>query len=254
MDNFDEYEFKLEAYTPQTIPMERLAKYLAALAKLFGNEASIHLSRLEAGSTCPIMSIDIEAIPKIEERLNGLGSGEAANDARMAFDEINKLCAADNATGALYGRNMGVRDGNVVVLFEGRNLPKRLKFGPFTEQITFDGELIRIGGKDKTAHAQLVDPEGVIWNGEMTKDLAANIAQYLYKGLLRVSGRAKWIRDEDGHWIPISLVITEFLVLDDDSLFDATNKLRSLKETDWHNIDDVDSFLNDSRGNDEVLH
>lgn len=36
MDRQDEYRLKIDAYSPQTIPMERLAMYLAALAKLLG--------------------------------------------------------------------------------------------------------------------------------------------------------------------------------------------------------------------------
>lgn len=47
----DEYVFWIDAYTPATIPMERLAEYLTALAKMLGHGGSVHFNRLEKGST-----------------------------------------------------------------------------------------------------------------------------------------------------------------------------------------------------------
>lgn len=254
MNDFDELEFKLEAYTPATIPMDRLAKYLAVLAKLLGNEASVHFSRLEEGSTCALQKIDYEALPKVMARLSTLNHVDAANDAQAAFDDLNKLCAADNATAAIYKRKDGIRVGAAFVLFEGKNLPKPLRFGPFTEPVVFDGELIRIGGKDKTAHAQLIDVEGVVWSGEMTKELAARIAQYLYRGTLRVHGNARWLREEDGKWVLQHLKISEFETLKDETLQEAAVRLRGLKDTDWCGIDNLDEYISISRGDDEVFH
>jgi hypothetical protein len=254
MDDFDELEFKLDAYTPATIPMERLAKYLAVLAKLLGSESSVHFSGLEEGSTCALQKIDYEAVPKVMARLDTLNGTEAANDAKAAFDDLNKLCISDNATASIFKRKDGKRVGDACVVFEGKNLPKPMRFGPFTDTVVFDGELIRIGGKDKTAHAQLVDAEGVVWGGEMTKSLAAQIAQYLYSGTLRIHGNARWLREEDGQWVLQHLKITEFEHLKEESLLDVTRQLRGLKGTDWRAIENLDEYISISRGDDEVLH
>jgi hypothetical protein len=254
MMDFDEYEFKLDAYSPATIPLERLAAYMSALAKLLGNQSSVHFEKLEQGSTCHILKIDNEAIPKVSARLNKLFAADAANDAKIAADEVNKLCAADNATAELYKRKAGKRIGNIVFLFEGKNLPKPVRYGPFTEPITFDGELVKIGGKDKTAHAQIIDPDGTPWNGEMTRELAAEIAQHLYKGTLRINGQARWLRGDNGKWEIQQLKITGFSVLKEETLWDATDRLRNLKDTEWHTIENVDKYISDLRGSEEALH
>jgi hypothetical protein len=41
------FEFRIAGYTPETIPMERLAKYLAELAKLLGNEKDVHFLKIK---------------------------------------------------------------------------------------------------------------------------------------------------------------------------------------------------------------
>ena len=256
MNEFDEYEyeFELDAYTPATIPMERLAKYMTMLAKLFGNHSSVHFSALRAGSTCLLQKVDYEAIPKIEARLNALKNHNAISDEKVAFDEINKMCAADNATGAIYRRKDNARVGEVFIMFEGIRLAKPVRFGPFAEPVSFDGELVRIGGKDKTAHATIIDPEGVAWNGEMTKELAAGIAQYLYRGTLRLHGNAKWFREETGEWVLQDLKINGFEALKEETLQEVTDRLRHLKNSDWHKIENIDEHIRLSRGDDEVLH
>ena len=51
MSDSDEFRLKIEAYTPDTMPMERLAEYLAELALMLGERTFVHFVRLEAGST-----------------------------------------------------------------------------------------------------------------------------------------------------------------------------------------------------------
>ena len=37
-----EYRFKIDAYTPQTMPLVRLAEYMAELAQLLGEPTAVH--------------------------------------------------------------------------------------------------------------------------------------------------------------------------------------------------------------------
>src|SRR5471030_3472991 len=69
MNEFDEYEFWFDAYTPETIPMERLAKYMAALAKMLGHGTSVHFDRMVSGSTVNILKVGREDAPKVFHRL-----------------------------------------------------------------------------------------------------------------------------------------------------------------------------------------
>lgn len=251
----DEYEFWIDAYTPETIPMERLAKYLTLLAKMLGHESSVHFDRLEMGSTKSLVRVQREDAPKVFDRVEHIAKRQAANDAIAAFDELNFLLRDDNAVGKLSRKTPEAQSSALVLTFAGRDIPKPPTYGPFYEEAIVEGELVRIGGKDKSAHAQIVDPEGKTWSGEMDRDLARDIAQYLYKGtVLRVTGDARWERLENASWHLMVFKIKGFEVLADDTLDTVTRRLRSLKKTDWDSVDDVDAFITASRGESDGLH
>jgi hypothetical protein len=251
----DEYEFWLDAYTPETIPMERLAKYLVALAKMLGHGSSVHFDRLETGSTKSLMRVQREDAPKVFDRLEHVALKQAANDATAAFDELNSLLRDDNAIGRLTRKVPDWEGSEVVLTFLGRDLPKPARYGPFHEEAVVEGELVRIGGKDISAHAQIVDPEGKTWSGEMDRELAVEMAPYLYKGsVLRVTGDARWERLENASWHLMGFKIKGFVVLADDTLDAAAQRLRSLKKTDWDSVGDVDRFITASRGESDGMH
>jgi hypothetical protein len=52
------YEFLIDACTPETLPMARLAQYLADLAVLIGHKTSVHLIGIKEGSVRPQIRID----------------------------------------------------------------------------------------------------------------------------------------------------------------------------------------------------
>lgn len=251
----DEYVFWIDAYTPATIPMERLAEYLTALAKMLGHSGSVHFNRLEKGSTKSVMHVQREDAPKVYERVENLARGQAANDAKVAYDQLNNLLYDDGAIGRLSRKLPDVESSVIVLNFLGRELLKPPTFGPFYEEATIEGELVRIGGKDKSAHAQIVDPEGNSWSGEMDRDMASEMAQYLYKGtVLRVTGDARWERLEDASWRLDKFKIKSFTVLADDTLDEVTERLRNLKKTNWDSVGDIDAFITASRGESDGLH
>lgn len=254
VSDFDEYELWFDAYTPETIPLARLALYMSALAKLLGNEASVHFGQINSGSTAPVALVEREASPKVAERVGSAATGEALSEVQAAFNEINGLMRGDNAIGQLRRTPWG-GEKRVLLMFPGRNSPTPQRFGPFTEPATVDGELVRIGGRDKTAHAQILDAEGKTWAGELGKELASRMAAYLYKGaVLRVSGDAKWERDEGGTWLLSGFKIRDFVVLADESLFDSVQKIRSLRDSAWATEANIDASIATVRGHEDGLH
>lgn len=255
MNDFDEYEFWFDAFTPATIPMERLAKYLAALAKLMGNSSSVHFTRVESGSTRPMMMVEKEAAPKVASRLAELASSQASNDAKVGFDELNELLRDDNAVGKLHRKAAGASESALILRFAGKEIPRPSKYGPFIEPASVDGELVRIGGKDKTAHATIMDVEGRTWSVETDRELAKKMAPFLFLGpVLRVKGDARWSRAEDGAWNLLSFKATGFDVLEADTLDEVAMKLRSLRKTDWDRFDDIDGYITAMRGETDGLH
>src|SRR6266478_830785 len=96
-----EYRFKIDAFTPETMPMARLAEYLADIAVIFGNEKSVHLVQIESSSTVPVMLVDYEDEPKVRERAKSFQSQEACPEVVKAVANIDRRLAEDNATGVI---------------------------------------------------------------------------------------------------------------------------------------------------------
>jgi hypothetical protein len=248
----DEYRLWIDAYSPETIPMERLAAYLASFAKLLGNQQSVHFSRVDGGSTATVAVVKKEAAPKVLARVESVGRGEAANDAIAAYRQINDLARGDNARARLI-RVPALGTPITVLIFPGCDTPVEPTFGPFNDQAIIQGELVRIGGKDATAHVLVVDAEGRSWPGEVKKELAIRMARFLYH-TVRLVGEARWQRTEDGTWKLLNLRITDFEPLSDETLDQGIAKLRALSDSDWATSKDIDGDIRCLRENEDGLH
>lgn len=142
-----EYRFRIDAFTPATMPMARLAEYMADLASLLGHAERVHFVRVEEGSVVLVQQIDPEGAPVVEARVKGIGCGEGHSDARRAFQALDQRLAQDNATGVLLEPT-----GAEVIRFLGRDRAKPVVYGSFRQQGSIDGILVRIGGKDESVH------------------------------------------------------------------------------------------------------
>ena len=72
-----EYRFKIDAYSPDTMPMSRLAQYMAELADLLGEQTAVHFKRITKGSTVLNATVDREAEPKVRDRVSSVRAGDA---------------------------------------------------------------------------------------------------------------------------------------------------------------------------------
>jgi hypothetical protein len=218
-----EYIFRIDAFRPETLPMARLADYMQDLAALLGEVAHVHFKRLDGGSVALVQDIEQPAYASVRTRLQSLERGEPAPDVVKAFNSLDARLAQDNAVGTL---TCGA-DGVEVVRFPGRERPQPLKYGSFRQQGSLDGQLVRLGGKDKTAHATLQDGDRV-WTCEMSRDLARDMREHLYEQPLRVHGEGRWRRSQVGDWTLERFVATHFEVLDPATWPDTVARLRSI--------------------------
>lgn len=242
------YRFVIDAYTPDTLPMWRLADYMADLARLLGEVEHVHFGHLEIGSTVLVQHIEHEAAPKVQRRLQAVARDDAPEDAAKAFKALNRRLADDNATASL------CEDGGAeVIRFPGREQPQPLTFGAFNQTGTLDGQLVRIGGRDDTAWVHLQDRDTVhVCNAR--RDLARRLARYLYADTLRVHGQGRWERDAEGTWILKRFTITDFDVLDDAPLSDAVERLREVEGSAWTEVDDPHAELEQLRNGPDEVH
>ncbi|MGR6466305.1 hypothetical protein [Rhizobium sp. PAMB 3182] len=216
-----EYRFRIDAYSPDTIPMSRLAEYMAELAAILGEQRAVHFERLERGSTVIVHKVEREAVPKVRERTTAVRRNEGPQDALKAYRAVNKLLRDDNAIGTLQEKK------GVIIRFPGRELVEE-KYPTIRQQGTLDGVVVSVGGADNTVHVRLLS-EGVPVTGCYTnsrslgKELAAKFDENV-----RLIGVGSWSRDSDGKWQLEKFRIDAFEVLKPIFLSDALAELQKL--------------------------
>lgn len=218
-----EYKFRIDAFSPETIPMARLAEYMADLSNLLGFKHAVHFTRLEGGSTVLVHTVDSEDVPKVEQRVREANRGDGPPDALKAIKSIDDRLADDNAVGRL----SGIRNAEIIK-FPGRERPKPLEYGAFRERATLQGQLVRIGGRDITSHATIQDGDVYYSKCELPRELARELSPLLYGPSIRLFGSGRWKRDAEGEWELLQFTVEAFDVLDDAPLSDAVSALRGL--------------------------
>jgi hypothetical protein len=231
-----QYRFKIDAFSVDSIPMARLAEYMAQLAKLLGETERVHFSHLEEGSAVLVSSIEDTAVPKVAERLVAVRNGAAPKEVMSVYKTLDTMLAKDNAVGVLAG------EGAEVIPFPGRSRPKPVRYGPFRERGSLDGMLIRLGGRDETIPVLLQDGEALL-NCETSREIAKRLAPHYLGAPLRVHGNGKWVREEDGTWKLQQFYIDDFEVLDDSPLMDVVEKLRAVEGSTWGERSDAMSDI-----------
>ncbi len=221
------YRFKIDAYTPATIPMGRLAEYMAQLAILFGERHAVHFNGLTKGSTILNATVDREAAPKVRDRVTRVRAGDAAIEPARAFQVLNHMLRDDNATGLL--RDSSAR--GVILNFPGRELAEE-KFASIRQHGTIDGIVTGIRGRDETIHITILSEDRQISGCETTRAIAKQLGLKLFEPV-RFFGSGKWTRDADGMWHLQTFRIESFQSLDDAPLADALIALRAVPN-DWH--------------------
>jgi len=237
------YRFVIsESFTPDTMPMWRLAEYLAELSVLLGEKSAVHFVAMEPGSAVVIHDVEHEAYPKVRSRVHAVRRGEGAPDAKRAYDTINKKLAEDNTSGTLIEEPSPDEAVPARVLeFPGRKRFVELEYGPMTQPATLQGVVIAVGGEGDPVPVHLQD-------GNTTHNCLARIpvskelAKHYRGNPVRVQGSGRWVRDADGQWLLRSFRINTFIVLHDDSLSTVVAKLRQVPGT-WKEQQDVSATL-----------
>ncbi len=214
------------AYTPETLPLGRLADYLEALATLLGEADFVHLLRLEPGSTVIVSKIDAEAVPKVRDRTAAVRRGEGAPDAMRAYRRINHLLREDNGTGVLVEQT-----GAEVIRFPGRE-DERPEFTLVPQQGELDGVVIRVGGMGDPVPVML-QAGGQTLTGIYAKRFVAKpLASHLFEPV-KLYGTGRWTRSADGDWQLERFVVDRFEVLDERPLSSLVLALRAVPGGEW---------------------
>ena len=237
--------FKIDAYTPATIPMARLAEYMAELATLLGERDRVHFVGLQPGSVELVHTIEYEAFPKVETRTRGVETGEAPIEAIAAYRCLNRKLAEDNAS-AVYAP---VGGGAQILPFPGARAPKMLEVLPVEQPGAIDGVVIGVGGRSqgKNSVPVIVDTGEMMVTCGATRGVAKELARYMFDAPRRFHGTGYWLRGIDGAWALRKFQIHSHEDLDDAPLGDLVKKLREIP-SELERGDPLADLLEDRHG------
>ena len=215
------YELYIDAFTPETIPMARLADYMTSFAELLGNREHVHFGKMKQGSVVVAASVDEIAQRKVEMRIDEVRYGVGPELARKALREIDDRLAEDNAVGRV------LRGKVKLIEFPGRTRHVEAKLGPVEQAGVLDGEVIQIGGRDETINVHLRSGDQIQPPCVTSKAIARRLAQHIFGGPIRVRGKGTWARMESGVWILKKFEIVDFEPLDETPLSKLFDGLRT---------------------------
>jgi len=243
MDSPTAYEFVMDRFTPDTIPMKRLAQYLDKLSDLLGcKEEHIHFKKITKGSARPALIVDEVVAAEVARNLHAANDHSWAQGARTR-KEINRMLLEDGQVAYLR-----VTHGPKVMEFSGRKTP-------IVEEVTvheageLEGIVIRVGGRDDTVPVHLQSMKGdEIYKCWTSRSIAKQLAPLLFDNQIRVSGKGKWRRNPEGFWRMEDFKITEFEVLGDTPLADFLQLMRAIPGSGWNEMADPQAELKRIRG------
>lgn len=237
------FTFKIDgAYSPETIPLERLGEYLEALGELLGETANVHFAGLEHGSTIVKAVVNEVAAPKVDRRVRRVAARDASPKAHKAFKRLDDLLFNDNATGTLRAEG-----ANVIRLdFCGKDRPTPITYGPVKQVGSIDGTVVRIEGKDQTVHIGVIDgPHS--YSIEAPAAMGQELALLFRNGVYRFQGEGTWLRHGNGQWELKRFKLDRFEELDSRPVTDVIEQLKQVGPGDWGIEQDPSAKLREER-------
>jgi hypothetical protein len=231
------YDFRIDAWQPDTLPMARLAEYLACLAKVFGHQDHVHFMKVRKGSAIPEIRVRETSAPKVQARLKLVGSANAPEDVAKSVQHINSLLREDNASAVLR-----VKDGAQVILFPGCKTPLAEE-AIVHEAGELIGTVIKVGGKDDTVPLLLQDTDGTTYPCTTTRAIARELAHHLFGDLVRVQGTGKWRRTAERAWKLDDFKLKSWEAIDQTPLIDEVTALRAVQGSKWNEFADPQAEL-----------
>jgi hypothetical protein len=231
------YDFRIDVWLPDTLPMARLAEYLTSLAKVFGHQEQVHFSKVRRGSAIPEIHVQETAAPKVRARLKLVGTPDAPEDASKSVQHINNMLRKDGASAVLR-----LKGGAEIIKFPGCKalLAEEAIVHESGELI---GTVIKVGGKDDTVPLLLQDTDGTTYNCTTSRELARQLAHHLFADLVRVQGTGKWRRTPERVWELDEFKLKSWEPIDQTPLADQVAALRAIEGSQWNTFADPQAEL-----------
>lgn len=225
MKDAAEYTFRIDDFTPKSMPFGRLVDYYAEIKKILGNSKSVHLVALFEGSHGSAFAIDPDYREEVEQNLTQINQGTASKIATRANKIINEMLKDDGTSGRLCNS-----EGENVIVFPGQGVVQSINLR-VRDAANFVGELYHISGTQGDVKVRIsTDTYGVVYC-TTTRDIAKELGDFLFENV-KVSGRGVWSRTVSGDWDISDFLITDFKPINKESLRTSIDKIRRL-DIEW---------------------
>ncbi len=237
------YLFRMDRWTPDSLPAKRMAEYMAKLALLFGAPDSVHFSKLRSGSATQFFNVDLAGAQQVWTRLNASNGPMAEPELAAVRRDINKMLMEDGQVGYVKAE-----PGPKLLEFLGRKTPIADEVSVH-QTGSIDGIVIRVGGRGESVPVSVDAGDGVFHRCSTTRVVAKRLAAHLFDGDVRLMGKGRWLRSEDGEWKLLAFEIADFEVLRSDSLQSFVSDMRAIEGSEWNAMADPQSTLRSYRSN-----
>jgi hypothetical protein len=235
--------FRIRGYTPDTLPLARLADYLKELATLYGSRDSTHFDKLLKGSVVVQAWVPGTESQRVIARVSSVKRSDAPEDAKKAYDRIDTMLRENQASATIRTKR-----GADILAFPGVRvpIPQPLVVSDLSE---VEGQVVRVGGVDKSIPVHLQGGDGVLYPCQVKdRDVARRFAQMLYGAPIRVRGMGQWERAPDGVWKLTSMVIEGWDELEDVPLAETFQRMAAIQGNGWKQVADPDAEVRKMRG------
>ncbi len=221
MNDAKHYTFRIQKFTPETMPFGRLVEYYAEIKKMLGVADNLHLTDVSESSHGNKFRVDFNYETALQTRIAELNAGTAPKTAANAQDTLNAMLKADS-TSADFVDDMGQN----VIVFPGKGLDSQSSIR-MRDAATFVGELYHIAGTKDDAKIRInTEAYGVVFC-TTTREIAKALRDFLFEDI-KVSGRGTWTRDELGVWDIDDFSITDFAPVKRESLRESVDRIRAV--------------------------
>ena len=230
------YTFKIEGFTPETMPFGRLIDYYAELKRLLGLADNLHLVGVKRSSHANGLAVDPDHETKLIQRLLLIKEGTAPKAAMRARDQINFMLREDGTSADFIGP-----DGANIIPFPGKKADDDVVYS-ICDQAIFSGELYHISGSQNEVKLRIsTDTFGVVYC-RADREMGISLRDFLFEQV-KITGQGNWKRSTDGTWTVSDVKITDYAPISKGNLRETVDRIRAL-DIDWPEdvLGEIDEF------------
>jgi len=225
MEDFEDIEFVIPAYTPETMPLDRLLQYLKEVGDVVGLAHDMHLVRIETSSTRPVFRMPVSVARQARETGASVQRGDGTTRQRAAYQRIRQMVERDSGA-----KPASLSDKRGVIL-DFPPLKQEGEISGLRQVTSVDGILLRAGGASEFGSLLLQGLKGEQLAGfTASRTLTKEMARHLYEPV-RVHGVGIWDRTLEGQWTLGKMAVQSYELLGGETLEQVVRELQAVALT-----------------------